>query len=396
MTPRLNRWTRLVTAGAATIALTMAIPTGTSSATPQQSGPHWEVVTTGLDSPRGLATLPNGVLVVGEAGHGGAYCAGPDPQSQTCVGMTSRISTVNPWSGKRRTLVGNLLSIGGGEGFTGVDGVSTYGWNVYGIMTGSTQGTPAGFCTGQPAGCNAVFERATKQVGRLIRANGHGGYRALANPGYTNYKWTVTHHSLDPNNPDWAPGDANPYGINAGRHGTWLVDAGSNTLDWVGFDRKVKIVAYLPNPPGPPDQRFPYDAVPTCVVATHNGVYIGDLSGRAWKWSNGHLHQLDTAGLTGSINGCTADRRGNVYFVTMFNGFDPNFGFAPNTGSVTKVDTHGHASMYADGLNLPGGATFGRDGHLYVSNNSICPSDTTGIPPQLCPTSGSIVRFDND
>jgi len=396
MNPQLHRWARLLTAGAAAVALTVALPAGTSSASPTKSGPHWDVVTTGLDSPRGLAVLPNGVLVVGEAGHGGPYCAGPSPQQQTCAGLTSRISTVNPWSGKRRTLVGNLISFGGQGDFTGVDGVSTYGWNVYGIITGAQQGVPKGFCTGLPAACNSVLERATKQVGRLISANGRGGYRALANVGYANYSYIVKHPNIDPNNPDFTPGDSNPYGVSAGRHGAYVVDAGSNTLDWVGYDRKVKILAYLPNPPGPPDQRFPYDAVPTCVVQTHHGVYIGDLSGRAWKYSHGRLHQLDTKGLTGSIQGCTADKRGNVYFVTMFNGFDPNFGFAPNTGSVTKIDTRGHASMYASGLNLPGGAVFGRDGHLYVVNNSICPANITGLPPQLCPTSGSIVRFDRD
>ena len=389
-----HRWARVLTAGAAALALTMTLPVGTSNASTGKHGPHWDVVTSGLDSPRGLAVLPNGVLVVGEAGHGGSYCEGSG-QNQSCFGLTSRISTVNPWNGKRRTLVGKLISAGGGEGFTGVDGVSTYGWNVYGIMTANQQtAPPTSFCTGQPAGCAATLKQGVSQVGRLIRANGRGGYTALANVGYKNYNYIATHPKIDPANPDFTPGDSNPYGVSAGRRGAYVVDAGSNTLDWVGYDGRIKILAYIPNPPGPPDQRFPYDAVPTCVVQTRNGVYIGDLSGRAWKYSHGHLRQLNTKGLTGSIQGCTADRSGNVYFVTMFKGFDPTFGFAPNTGSVTKIDTRGHASMYADGLNLPGGATFGRDRHLYVANNSICPTDTTGLPPQLCPTSGTIVRFD--
>ena len=39
----------------------------------------------------------------------------------------------------------------------------------------------------------------------------------------------------------------------------WVADAGANTLDRVGRDGSVSVVAFFPNPPVS-------DAVPTCVV----------------------------------------------------------------------------------------------------------------------------------
>jgi hypothetical protein len=59
--------------------------------------------------------------------------------------------------------------------------------------------------------------------------------------GYKNYNYIVTHPNIDPNNPDFTPGDSNPYGVSAGRHGAYVVDAGSNTLDRVGYNGNINV-----------------------------------------------------------------------------------------------------------------------------------------------------------
>jgi glucose/arabinose dehydrogenase len=67
----------------------------------------WTVATvaSGLDAPRGVALLPNGMLLVAEAGHGGDVCR-PDVDNGVpitrCIGTTSRISSVNVSTGARR------------------------------------------------------------------------------------------------------------------------------------------------------------------------------------------------------------------------------------------------------------------------------------------------------
>jgi hypothetical protein len=312
------------------------------------------------------------------------------------VGFTSQISSINVVTGRHRPLVTGLIS--GGDGpvaTTGVDGVSTQGGRILGIITASPQGVPPVEACAGNAGCLAALTKARSQVGKLIQVSRGGAVRNVADVGRFNYDYIVANKArLDPDNPDFQPGDSNPYGVLGVPSGAFVVDGGSNTLGFVKNSGRVSVLAYLPNPTGPPDLRFPYDAVPTCVTATSRGLYVGDLAGRLWLWSGGQLSQVPVpAGLLHSTNGCAADASGNVYVVDMFTGFDPDFGFAPNTGSVVKVTPSGAASVVASGLNLPSGIAVSRTGQIYVSNNGICPADTTGVPAGLCPSSGEVVRI---
>ena len=69
------------------------------------------------------------------------------------------------------------------------------------------------------------------------------------------YAWTLTHNQLST-----APPNANPYGLLPTPRGTFVADAGSNTLDFVGANGSVQLLAGdpLPAPGG-----FPGDGVPT-------------------------------------------------------------------------------------------------------------------------------------
>ncbi len=355
------------------------------------------VVARGLDNPRGLSVLPSGNLVVGEAGHAGTDACFPGgPEGTLCIGFTSQISVIDVATGRHRPIVKGLVSGGDGPiGTTGVDGVSTVGGRVFGILTGSPQGAPpAAACAGD-AGCLATRARAKAQVGKLIQAKWDGSWTSIADVGRFNYRYIVRNKArLDPDNPDFTPGDSNPYGVDATAKGAYVVDGGSNTLDWVSSSGDITVLAYLPNPPGLPTERFPYDAVPTCVVATDRAVYVADLAGRLWTWTKrAGLRQVALPdGRLHATNGCAADAHGNVYVVDMFAGFDPDFGFAPMTGSVVKVTPSGRSWVVARGLNLPGGIAVDGD-DVYVSNNAVCPADVTGLPPQLCPSSGQVVRL---
>src|SRR5438445_12943098 len=87
----------------------------------------------GLDSPRGLAFLPNGTLTVAEAGHGGDVGLGGG--GPPCVGTSGQISTVNTTTGSHTPLVSGLFSLLDPEGGAiGVDGLSSQGGRLLAIM----------------------------------------------------------------------------------------------------------------------------------------------------------------------------------------------------------------------------------------------------------------------
>lgn len=392
MKHRMPSRSRLIAATISLIAFIGLLPVGGASA---DTSMGFDVITTGLDNPRGLTFRTNGELVVGEAGHAGEdACFEGGPEGRTCIGFTSQISTVNVAAGTHTPLATGFISVGDGPiGTTGIDGVAASGSSkVVGIVTASPQALPPAEACAGDATCLTALEKAKDQLGDLVRVRRNGKVDTIAEVGTFNYDYIVDNkNQLDPNNPDFQPGDANPYAVAAAHDGWYVVDGGSNTLDFVSRSGEVTVLAYLPNPSGPD---VPYDAVPTCVAVAGDDVWIADLAGRVWNWDDGVLTQITVADdLLHATNGCATDKDGNLYVVDMFAGFDPDFFFTPGTGSVVRVEDHGGAEVIATGLNLPGGIAINKDGEIFVSNNAICPADVTGLPPQLCPSSGEIVQL---
>jgi hypothetical protein len=337
-------------------------------------------VVTGLDNPRGLAFGGDGRLYVAEAGHGGPSCLS-GPGGATCVGLTSAISRINIAAGTSRRVITGLVSVAGTDGSaaTGVDGISFLGRRVYGIENASSAVVP-------PSGFPAwLIAAARNQLGRLIVGTTDGRWKAIANVGLRDYKWSGRHKNLVPGQ---FP-DANPYGVLALPGTQWVVDAGSNTLDRVGEGGHVSVVKFFPNPPSS-------DAVPTCVAQGHDGaLYIGELTGGGnapgasivWRYApaTGKLTSWAT-GLT-TVTGCGFGRDGHFY-ATEFSSLGLD-NAAPGTGLVVRAAAHSTAPVtVASGLNFPGGFAAGPDGSLYVSNWSILPAHA----PAGAPT-GSIVRI---
>jgi hypothetical protein len=396
MAPRLPARLRRGRAAGALLALTLLLawlPSGTADAAP---GPT--LVVSNLDNPRGLVFGKHGELYVGEAGHAGPTCtAAEGEEGPLCIGFTSRISSLNVSKGTRTTVAGGFPSIGTAVGATGIDGVAFNREKVYGIITGSPRGVPPGVCEGaeEPA-CSDAVAGASRKLGDLVRVQGSSGSsRTDAEVGTFNYDWIVAHKdALDPNNPDFQPGDSNPYGITAGPDGGFYVaDAGSNTVTWVDKQGRVSELAYLPNPPGPPG--FPYDAVPTCVATAGSAVWIGTLSGQVYRWTGSGQPQLVAGrddGLT-AINGCGTDAAGNLYVSNIFGLTDETF-FAPHTGFVSKVTSGGDVTTVAgsEGMSYPAGIAVSGSA-LYVAVQSICPADLSLAGEGPCDAPGQVVRL---
>lgn len=356
---------RLRAAVACAAAAVSCVALGASVAS--AGGTHATVTTvvSNLDNPRDLAFTSDGKLYVAEAGHGGATCFGGGPEGRSCLGFTSKISRVSVSQHTVQRVVTNLFSTASPDGSaaTGVDGIAAVGEHkLLGIITGAPQFLPPGI----PADLAAM---AHHQLGRVVNATTSGSRTFGARVGNRDFVWSGNH-------PDLVPGqfpDANPYGILAGSP-TWVVDAGSNTLDRVSGNR-VTVVKFIPNPPAS-------DAVPTCVDRGPDGaIYIGELTGGGntpgaaivWRYSpsTGSLTKWAT-GLT-AVTGCGFGRDGRFYSVEFSTlGLD---NAAPGTGAVVWSAPHSSTPVtVVGGLNFPGGFAAGRDGSLYVSDWSIAPS----------------------
>lgn len=357
---------------------------GTASAAAPTGRHHRARVTTvvsGLDNPRDIAFSKDGELFVAEAGHGGKSCFSDPELGTSCLGFTSGISRVYVGRSWAKRIVSGLVSTAGPDGSfaTGVDGISILGERIFGIETGSSLAVPSGAF---PRGVEA---RAKREFGRLVVTDDEGGWwKTLANVGDRDYRWSGRHRNLVPGQ---FP-DANPYGVLALRGSSWVVDAGSNTIDRVGRDGEVEVAAFIPNPPSS-------DSVPTCIdEGWDHALYIGELTGGGnkpgasivWRYDprTGKLTKW-ASGLT-AVTGCGFADNGKFY-ATEFSsrGLDEA---APSTGRVVLVRPHSDDPItIVDGLSFPGGFA-ARGDSLYVSNWSIAPArGPVGQP------TGSVVRI---
>lgn len=379
----MRRWFAAVAAASAAVLL--AVPALPASA----GGVSISTVTTGLDSPRGLAFLPNGTLVVSEAGHGGDVCLG---SSGPCVGATSQVSTINLAAGTHTPVATGMFSLFDPEGGAlGVDDLAVQGGRLLGIVGFFPQAFAGADCTapGMPSDCAQVLAAAQSQAGALIKFTPSGAFKVVANPGKVDYQYTADNPGGDIYGHET---DSNPYGLFALPRGTYVADAGANTLDWVANNGKVSIVQrfVVPDPAEP----FPTDAVPTCVAPSGHSLIVADLAGRIWRVTGSSADQI--AGPTGTsytggphYTGCAADHAGNVYVVSMFSGLFPN----PGTGSLMKVSPDGTVSPVTgtDALFFPNKIAVGHDGALYVTTGSVC---TNVVDPNPCGgLTGSVIKI---
>jgi hypothetical protein len=371
---------------------------------------------TGLNNPRGLAFGPNGSLYVAEAGLGagdgqGGFGVG--------VGFTGAITEIRQVSSARptsRRVVTGLASVGDTEnGFpevVGPDGISLLGkGGIYVIMAESSAGVLAANPGLDPA--------ATAQFGRLLKVTPSGQWKATANVGEFNYSWTDAHK-----NDDWAPADqfpdANPYAVLALPGHQYVVDAGANTLNEVRPDGSIRLIAYFPNPlfPNPnfgqpnggPEFIPISDAVPTCIAQGPDGfLYVGTLAfganfarfGGPPPWATlpkqSKVYRVNPtsskffltdddvwADNLNPITGCGFGPGG--FYVTEYVTEESGY----QSGDVVRIavnlnGTAGTRTALGVGvLNAPNSFACGRDGSIYVSNNST----SAGVGPVV----GEVVR----
>ena len=219
------------------------------------------------------------------------------------------------------------------------------------------------------------------EAGHLFRLDGAtGAVTDMADVGSQQYAFTNANQSLFPS--DFP--DSNPYGVLVTRGGTYVADAGANTISEVMPDGTTRIIAYIPNETGVPFR----DATPTCIAQGPDGfLYVGTLNfvanlfvfggdrSNVWRIDPNANYpaapQLWASGLT-TVTSCTFDRAGNFWATEMFQG---GLDAAP-PGDVVEIPFSNptvHTRIGFGQLPVPGGIAQGPDGAMYVTVGSAAP-----------------------
>jgi hypothetical protein len=325
------------------------------------SGPSLSIVMTGLDAPRGLAFGPEGALYVVEAGDG-SYDANrcvPVYRGVNCYSGTGAVSRL--WMGKQERIAEGLPSIFNpvGPDLSGPQDISFLGRGNAVISIG-WGGSPAS----RDAMAAIVPDGAA--FGTLQQLRPDGSVRLVADIA-----------AFERLNAGGGLEDSNPYGILLEAGGTFVADAGGNTIVRADANGTTSLVAAFPVtpitslPPGLPPIPF-YEAVPTEVQRGPDGaLYASSLSGAPflpgaaaiWRIVPGQAPQKVIDNLT-MVTDFAIARDGTVW-VTRYASF-PFFG---GPGALDRIAPDGTRTAFLVGqLEQPTGVTIGPDGAIYVSN----------------------------
>lgn len=331
------------------------------------------VVASDLNNPRGLNFGPDGALYVAEAGSGGPGPCAEGPEGLRCYGTSGSIARIELRSGAIIRVATDLPSL------AGVDGSFANGaHDIY------FQGLGNGFLTigfgGHPANRTIEFASAGASFASMANMNASGEWNLQEDLGA--YEAAA--------NPAGDEVDSNPYGILALPGKRVVADAGANALNQVDANSTLSTLATFPDrmveaPPfleQPPGTLIPMDAVPTSVTLGPNGnYYVGQLTGFPFPIGGANVYRVPAQGGTPEVfaSGFTAiidvdfGPDGSLYVLEIAkNGLLDAFIFGDWTGALIRVAPDGTRTELAPGsLFAPGGVAVGKDGALYVTNNSI-------------------------
>lgn len=332
---------------------------------PAANAANVETIATGLDNPRHLSFGERG-LYVAESGRGGEGPCVAGPEGGTsCVGDTGAITLVTR-HGQHRIVTGlaSLAEEGTGAGAIGPHGIfATHRGLLF------TNGGPTALNRDELAAENPVADL----FGRVFAVGRHHRLVRLAD---------VWGFERD-NNPDAEEGnpeiDSNAVDVLADDGRLVIADAGGNTLLKTRRNGELRVLHVFPNVPAEPDGM---QAVPTGVVeGPHGDYFMTQLTGFPFPVGGANVYRVDSrsgdaevfaSGFTNLMD-LAFDRDGKLWVLEIDH--DSLFGLVgPSTdGAIYSVDRQGNErqlELPAGTLTHPGGITVGRDGSLYVTNNS--------------------------
>lgn len=309
----------------------------------------YDVVASGLDNPRGLATGPEGALYVVEAGEGGDEGPIPGPFGPAFYGTSGAVTRVA--GGVQTRIVTGLSS------FANDDGGNAFGPHDISMIGRGGAMLTVGACFAPNATC-----------GRLLRVSASGNWQAVSN---------ISAFELA-NNPDGNhEGETNPYAALAMPGATVVTDAAGNTLLRVAPNGKITQIAVfpprmVPSPSGGDDIRM--DAVPTSVVVGHDGAYyVSELTGfpfpeggaRIYRVVPGQDPEIYAEDFTTIID-LAVEADGSLLVLQM-----TTEGILSGTGgALIRLHTDGTREIVLDeGLVAPSSVVVDGNGDIFISNH---------------------------
>jgi hypothetical protein len=341
----------------------------------------------GLAAPRGIAFDGQGSMYLSQSG-----LAGPGDAGMTHTGLVSKY----PWGQLTPSWSVGFNSVYSSEDPTappdvlGPEGISAIGNGCMKRSNGQRNGCQVRMITSESTpGVLAASGGAVNdpQAGHLYRLDGaSGAVTDLADVGSQQYAFTGANTDLFP---DDFP-DSNPFGVLVTPDGTYVADAGANTISEVMPDGTTRIIAYIPNETGVPFR----DSTPTCIAQGPDGfLYVGTLhfvanlfvfggdQSDVWRVNPDANYpaapQLWASGLT-TITGCTFDRAGNFWATEMFQGGPA----ATPPGDIVEIpfaNPTQHTRIGFGHLPVPGDIAQGPDGAMYVTVGSSAPGAAGGV-----------------
>ena len=169
-----------------------------------------------------------------------------------------------------------------------------------------------------------------------------------------------------------------------------LTDDGENALLEIRANGAIAPLATFPDrtvdaPPVlglPPGTQLPMDTVPTSVaVAPDGSYYVGQLTGFPFPVGGANIYRVPAKGGTPQVVASgfthiidlTFGPDGSLYVVEIAkNGLLAAFVGNDWTGALIRIAPDGTRTELVPGvLTAPGGVAVGKDGALYVTNNSV-------------------------
>jgi hypothetical protein len=338
---------------------------GSASATEVQK------IAGGLDNPRHLA-FGGHTLYVAEAGRGGPGPCFPGEDATVCVGATGAVTAVDRW-GQHRVVEGLASFAGQGTGASAIGPHGIYAQHKHRILV--TNGGPTGADRDALAAQNPVADL----FGRVLKVRHRGDVKRLVDT------WAFERA----NNADAKVGnpaiESNPVDVLSDRGRLIIADAGANTLLKARWDGSVAVFSLFANRlvTNPlTGAQVPTQAVPTGVVkGPHGDYFMSQLTGFPFAVGEANVYRVDRwtgeaevfAGGFTNIMDLAFDGDGTLWVLEI----DHDSLLTPvgpsSEGAIFAVDRNGtktRLELPPGTLTHPGGITVGRDGALYVTNNS--------------------------